>query len=236
MRSPSCTRNPSSRNDPLFTGTDPVRRLSDEIGLQQTFGDAGAPTTTGGKPGSSICRAIACSRTSSRAAARRTATASRATSVLERARPTSARGSTSSAWPPTPTSRRSCSRSCAGALERYAEMKAQGRRARLSRSAARRARPRARQPPRARGLPAALQAHLRRRVPGHRSAAGRDPPAARRRRPGRDRLAPGQAAARPAVPRRRSQAVDLPLPPRRRRDLPRGVPARSGAGAPRSCT
>jgi ATP-dependent helicase/nuclease subunit A len=35
------TRNPSSRNDPLFTGTDPVRRLSDEIRLQQTFGDAG---------------------------------------------------------------------------------------------------------------------------------------------------------------------------------------------------
>jgi ATP-dependent exoDNAse (exonuclease V) beta subunit len=35
------TRNPESRNDPLFTGTDPVRRLSDEIRLQQTFGDAG---------------------------------------------------------------------------------------------------------------------------------------------------------------------------------------------------
>jgi ATP-dependent helicase/nuclease subunit A len=35
------TRNPSSKNDPLFTGTEPVRRLSDEIGLQQTFGEAG---------------------------------------------------------------------------------------------------------------------------------------------------------------------------------------------------
>jgi len=35
------TRNPASRNDPLFTGTDPVRRVSDEIRLQQTFGDAG---------------------------------------------------------------------------------------------------------------------------------------------------------------------------------------------------
>ena len=34
-------------------------------------------------------------------------------------------------------------------------------------------------------------AHLRRRVPGHRSAAGRDPAAARRRRSGRDRLARG---------------------------------------------
>jgi ATP-dependent helicase/nuclease subunit A len=35
------TRNPASKNDPLFAGTDPVRRLSDDIGLQQTFGDAG---------------------------------------------------------------------------------------------------------------------------------------------------------------------------------------------------
>ena len=37
------TRNPSSKGDPLYTGTDPVRRLSEEIRLQQTFGDeAGA--------------------------------------------------------------------------------------------------------------------------------------------------------------------------------------------------
>jgi ATP-dependent exoDNAse (exonuclease V) beta subunit len=35
------TRNPASRNDPLFAGTEPVRRLSDDIGLQQTFGDDG---------------------------------------------------------------------------------------------------------------------------------------------------------------------------------------------------
>ena len=35
------TRNPVSKNDPLFFGTDPVRRLSDDIGLQQAFGDAG---------------------------------------------------------------------------------------------------------------------------------------------------------------------------------------------------
>jgi ATP-dependent exoDNAse (exonuclease V) beta subunit len=33
------TRNPSSRNDPLFAGTEPVRRLSDEIALQQEFGE-----------------------------------------------------------------------------------------------------------------------------------------------------------------------------------------------------
>jgi ATP-dependent exoDNAse (exonuclease V) beta subunit len=35
------TRNPSSRNDPLATSTEPVRRASDEIALQQDFGDAG---------------------------------------------------------------------------------------------------------------------------------------------------------------------------------------------------
>jgi ATP-dependent helicase/nuclease subunit A len=34
------TRAPVSRNDPLFTGTDPVRRLSDEIALRQAYGDA----------------------------------------------------------------------------------------------------------------------------------------------------------------------------------------------------
>jgi ATP-dependent exoDNAse (exonuclease V) beta subunit len=45
------TRNPTSRNDPLYTGTDPVRRLSDEIGLQQTFGDAGAADYDGWEAG-----------------------------------------------------------------------------------------------------------------------------------------------------------------------------------------
>jgi ATP-dependent exoDNAse (exonuclease V) beta subunit len=33
------TRDSGSKNDPLFTGTEPVRRLSDEISLQQEFGD-----------------------------------------------------------------------------------------------------------------------------------------------------------------------------------------------------
>ena len=33
------TRNPSSRADPLFTGTEAVRRVSDEISLQQNFSD-----------------------------------------------------------------------------------------------------------------------------------------------------------------------------------------------------
>jgi ATP-dependent helicase/nuclease subunit A len=36
------TRNPSSRSDPLFYGTEPARRLSEEIALQQTYGDADA--------------------------------------------------------------------------------------------------------------------------------------------------------------------------------------------------
>jgi ATP-dependent helicase/nuclease subunit A len=45
------TRNPISRNDPLFTGTDPVRRLSDEIRLQQTFGDAGTADHDGWEAG-----------------------------------------------------------------------------------------------------------------------------------------------------------------------------------------
>jgi len=45
------THGPTSKNDPLFTGTDPVRRLSDEIGLQQTFGDAGASDYDGWEAG-----------------------------------------------------------------------------------------------------------------------------------------------------------------------------------------
>jgi ATP-dependent helicase/nuclease subunit A len=45
------TRNPASRNDPLFTGTDAVRRLSDEIRLQQTFGDAAASDYDGWEAG-----------------------------------------------------------------------------------------------------------------------------------------------------------------------------------------
>ena len=36
------TRNPASRNDPLFAGTDPIRRLSEEIALQGFGEDGGA--------------------------------------------------------------------------------------------------------------------------------------------------------------------------------------------------
>ncbi len=45
------TRAPSSRNDPLFTSTEPVRRLSDEIALQQEFGDAGTTDLDGWEAG-----------------------------------------------------------------------------------------------------------------------------------------------------------------------------------------
>jgi ATP-dependent helicase/nuclease subunit A len=45
------TRDPASRNDPLSTSTEPARRLSDEIGLQERFGDAGMPDYDGWEAG-----------------------------------------------------------------------------------------------------------------------------------------------------------------------------------------
>jgi ATP-dependent helicase/nuclease subunit A len=36
------TRRPASTNDPLFVGTDPIRRLSDEIALQESFAEGAA--------------------------------------------------------------------------------------------------------------------------------------------------------------------------------------------------
>ena len=45
------TRAPASKNDPLCTSTEPVRRLSDEIALQQQFGDAGTPDHDGWEAG-----------------------------------------------------------------------------------------------------------------------------------------------------------------------------------------
>jgi ATP-dependent exoDNAse (exonuclease V) beta subunit len=45
------TRSPSSRNDPLCTSTEPARRLSDEIRLQQEFGDSGRPDYDGWEAG-----------------------------------------------------------------------------------------------------------------------------------------------------------------------------------------
>ena len=45
------TRQPSSRNDPLCTSTEPARRLADEIALQQDFGDPGAADYDGWEAG-----------------------------------------------------------------------------------------------------------------------------------------------------------------------------------------
>ena len=45
------TRAPSSRNDPLFTGTEPARRLSEELSLQREFGDTAAPDYDGWEAG-----------------------------------------------------------------------------------------------------------------------------------------------------------------------------------------
>ena len=45
------TRQPASRNDPLCTSTEPVRRLADEIALQQEFGDPGAADYDGWEAG-----------------------------------------------------------------------------------------------------------------------------------------------------------------------------------------
>ena len=80
-----------------------------------------------------------------RAAARRTGRASRATACSSAVTDAARRGSISSAWTPTPTSRRCCSRSCAARIDALRRAEGQERRARLPRSAARRARPRARQ-------------------------------------------------------------------------------------------
>jgi ATP-dependent helicase/nuclease subunit A len=45
------TRDPGSRNDPLCAGTEPIRRLSDEIQLQETFGDGGDADLDGWEAG-----------------------------------------------------------------------------------------------------------------------------------------------------------------------------------------
>ena len=151
--------------------------------------------------GSGARRPVAGSRRSRNvqdtAAAPRTATACRATASLQARDDAARRGSISSGWTPTPTSRRCCSSELRGAIDRYEQLKARRRRARLPRSAAAaRATWCATTRWSRRGFQRALQAHLRRRVPGHRSAAGGDPAAARGRRRRRDRLAARPAAAR----------------------------------------
>ena len=128
----------------------------------------------------------------------------------------------------------------AGAARRHRSVRrAEGarRRARLPRSAARRARPGARQRAAcARGFQRRftrifvdefqdtdpLQAEILLLL------AADDPT--------RDRLATRPAASGQAVPRRRSEAVDLSLPPRRRRHLPRGLRAARSARRDGCCS
>ena len=131
------TRNPASRNDPLCTSTEPARRLSDEIALQQEFGDAGAPATSIRRLGSGPGRSVAGSGARQRPAwPRRPLQGRRPARQRARRRSSSCdRGSTGSAWTPTPISRRCCSVSCAGRSTRYEQLKTRGRRARLPRSA-----------------------------------------------------------------------------------------------------
>ena len=96
----------------------------------------------------------------------------------------------------------------AGAARRHRALRgAEGAsgRARLPRSAAR-ARDLVRDNARCGAGSSALQAHLRRRVPGHRSAAGGDPAAARGRRRRARPTGGGVPAPGHAVPRRRSRS------------------------------
>ncbi len=95
-------------------------------------------------------------------------------------------------------SRRAPARRAVDRRRRLRRRQGARRRARLPRPARARARRGARPPRRARGIPAAVHAPVRRRVPGHRSAAGRDSAAARRGRSGRD------ATGAPSDPRRAS--------------------------------
>ena len=223
------TRNPSSTNDPLFYGTDPIRRLSDEIGLQQAFGDGGAVDFDGWEAGLvdlSRDRALANLKQGRGASYRQGVARDSVSSAISdlRARLDQFRMDADADLAAL------LQQELRGALDRYGQMKAKDGALDFLDLLARRPQPGAEQPRRARGLSGPLQADLRRRVPGHRPAAGGDPAAPRRRRPERDRLAQRAAAARPALPGRRSQAVDLPLPPRRCGDLSRGLPARAGLG------
>ena len=189
--SPALTRAPSSPSDKLFVDTAPVRRLSDEIALEQIVRRAERSTTTAGKRGSSISsRDRGFSRTRSRAAAPSTSTASHADRGARRARAAVQRRLEQFRHGRRRRSRRAAA---AGAARRDRSLRgAEGARPARSTSSicCSRARDLVRDnavgPPR---TSRRVQADLRRRVPGHRSVAGRDPAAARRRRSARDGLA-----------------------------------------------
>ena len=185
------TRNPSSRNDPLCTSTEPARRLADEIALQQEFGDPRncRLRRLGGRPRRPVARSRARERPARprrqvqgrRAARDARADRGRRAALTARSLPHGRRR----------RPRGAAAAELGGAIARYEALEDRGGCARLSRSAGPRARSGAGQSAGPARISAAVHAHLRRRVPGHRSAAGGDPAAARRRRYRGDRLAPG---------------------------------------------
>ena len=180
------TARPASRSDPLFTGTEPARRLSDEIALRRRSRRRRADHDgwEAGLVDLSRDRTLANAKQDAAPSYRRRRDARQR--VGRARRPARAARSV-------PHGRRRRSRGAPaagarGALDGYEELKARAARSTSSTCSSARAIWCATTGRCARGS-SALQAHLRRRVPGHRSAAGRDPAAARRRRPGRDRLA-----------------------------------------------
>ena len=224
------TRNPSSRNDPLFTGTDPIRRLSDEILLQQTFGDAGASDYDGWEAALvdlSRDRVLTNIKHGRGAAFRQGVARDQVLSAI-----TDLRGRLDQFRMAADADLAALlQQELPGALARYREMKAKN------------------------GALDFLDLLLvarnlvrdnRRVREGFQRRFERifvdefqdtDPFQAEillllaADDPGETDWRRGQAAARPSLRRRRSEAVDLPLPPRRRRDLSRGLPPGPGVGS-----
>ena len=227
------TRSPSSRNDPLATGTEPVRRLSDEIALQQDFGDAGEQDLDGWEAGLvdlSRDRVLANVRHGRGALYKEGVRRDDVLAAVEqlRSRLDQFRMDADADLAAL------LQRELRGAIARYEQLKdAAGALDFLDLLV--RARDLVRGNPMVRrGFQQRfthifvdefqdtdpLQAEILLLL-----AADDD---------GRDRLAQGAAGAGPPVPGRRSQAVDLPVPPRRRRHLPRGV-ASSWSRTARGC-
>ena len=215
------TRHASATNDPLHAGTEPARRLSDEITLPALVrggrGDDGLRRMGGGARRSLEGPDVR--QREDAGAARPMRTASRAT-ACSRPVSRSRRGSISSGWLPTRTSRRCCSATCAAPSTATTSSRRAAARSTSSICCSARATWCATTPRCARGFQTRfkrifvdefqdtdpLQAEILLLL----AADDNDG----------DRLAAGAAAARHAVPGRRSEAVDLPLPPRRRRRLP----------------
>ena len=217
------------RNDPLFTGTDPVRRLSDEIGLQQTFGDAGAADYDGWEAGLvdlSRDRTLANVKQGRGASYRDGVPRDRVSTALAdlRARLDQFRMAADADLAAL------LQQELRGALERYAEMKAKDGALDfldlllVARNLVRDNR----------HVREGFQQRFKRIFVDE--FQDTDPLQAEillllaADDPGETDWRKARPLARPALPGRRSEAVDLPLPPRRRRHLSRSVPARPGLG------